>query len=205
MSFAFHKTDIPGVYLITPKVYTDDRGCFKETYVRPEFVKQGIDENFVQNNQSWSQAGVFRGMHIQVSPYAQSKLIDVVRGRVLDVVVDVRPKSPAFKKVQVFELADMKPDMLYIPTGCLHGFLALCDNTVFNYQVGAFYNIESAYTVNWLDPTLNIKPRLSKRLAQMHFDKTILDNVILSEQDKNAMTFATFMTKCKPKLRHEYQ
>ena len=177
-----HKNPIiPGVHLVQQVVFPDGRGSFREAYTRPEFVAHGIDYNFVQDNVSISKKGVVRGLHISVPPFEQAKLVYVVRGSVLDVIVDARKNSPTFGKYAMYKLSDKNNLMVVIPVGCLHGFGALEDDTIFSYKVNNFYNKDASRTVNWLDPTLNINWGIAA------------DQAILSPQDQNAMDWNTFI------------
>ena len=174
-------TSISGVFLIKPKVFNDERGVFFESFNKQIF-KKNIDSkvNFVQDNQSLSHKGVLRGLHFQIPPYAQAKLVSVVRGCVLDVVVDLRKESKTFGKYIAEELNEYNNHQLFIPEGMAHGFLTLEDNTIFTYKCSGFYNKESENSLLWNDKKLNIKwPDL---------------NPILSEKDKNAKKFTSFLS-----------
>lgn len=149
-------TKIPDVLIIKPQVFTDERGYFFESYNREKFIAAGIDVNFVQDNESKSMKGVLRGLHFQKPPFAQGKLVRVMRGAVLDVAVDLRADSPWYGKWAAIELTEHNKWMYWIPPGFAHGFLTLEDNTVFFYKCTNVYNKESEGSVRWNDPDLNI-------------------------------------------------
>lgn len=149
-------TEIPEVLIIKPQVFTDERGYFFESYNKQKFMNAGIDANFVQDNESKSMKGVLRGLHFQKPPFAQGKLVRVMRGAVLDVAVDLRHGSPWYGKWAAIELTEHNKWMYWIPPGFAHGFLTLEDNTVFFYKCTNIYNKESEGSVRWNDPDLNI-------------------------------------------------
>ncbi len=150
------KTPIEGLLIIKPNVFEDDRGYFFESYNREVFLKHGLDLNFVQDNESKSKKGVLRGMHFQNPPFAQGKLVRVVRGAVLDVAVDIRKGSPTYGKWHSVELSGQNKLMYWIPAGFAHGFLTLEDDTVFFYKCTNVYNKESEGCIRWNDPDRNI-------------------------------------------------
>jgi dTDP-4-dehydrorhamnose 3,5-epimerase len=150
------KTPIEGLLIIKPDVYEDARGYFFESYNREVFLKHGLDLNFVQDNESKSKKGVLRGMHFQHPPFAQGKLVRVMRGRVLDVAVDIRKGSPTYGKWHSVELSGENKRMYWIPAGFAHGFLTLEDDTVFFYKCTNVYNKEAEGCIRWNDPDLNI-------------------------------------------------
>ena len=156
MPFTCAQLDIPGVLLIEPRVFGDDRGSFMETYKESDFRRLGIVDKFIQDNQSESARGVLRGLHYQLPPHAQAKLVRVLSGAVLDVAVDVRRSSPTFGRWVSVELTGSNRRMLYIPVGFAHGFLTLSDNAVFSYKCGAEYARESEAGIRWDDPTFAI-------------------------------------------------
>ena len=153
----YEKTDIDGVYIITPKVFKDDRGYFFESFKDEEFRTNVADVHFVQENQSKSSYGVLRGLHYQKGDAAQAKLVRVVTGSVLDVAVDIRKSSPTFGKYVAVELSEYNHRQLYIPRGFAHGFLVLSDTAVFCYKVDNVYCQEADAGIRWDDPTINIK------------------------------------------------
>lgn len=151
------QTGIDGLLRLRPRVFTDDRGYFLETFNVQVFSEAtGINKTFVQDNESRSTVGVLRGLHLQAAPYAQAKLVRVVCGAVLDVCVDLREGSATFGKHVTVRLDDVDHDLLYIPEGMAHGFLALEDNTVFSYKCSNYYTPQAERTIVWNDPELNI-------------------------------------------------
>ena len=148
---------LSGVRLIRAKRYPDPRGYFAETYVRRDFAAAGIGQEFVQDNQSGSSArGTVRGLHFQIPPFAQAKLVRVLRGRILDVVVDLRRASPSYGRHLAVELGADTGDQLYVPAGFAHGFCTLVADTEVLYKVDAVYSAEHERGVNWADPALGI-------------------------------------------------
>ncbi|HWY11213.1 MAG TPA: dTDP-4-dehydrorhamnose 3,5-epimerase [Bacteroidia bacterium] len=150
-------TGIEGLWVIKPKVFADARGYFFESYNKDLFTKNGLNLNFVQDNQSLSHKGVLRGLHFQNPPYAQGKLVRVITGAVLDVAVDIRKNSPAYGKYFSAELTEENKTMMYIPEGFAHGFLTLRDNTIFSYKCTNLYNKASEDSIKWNDPTISVK------------------------------------------------
>ena len=165
---------LPGVVIIEPDVYEDDRGWFMESFNLRKF-EEGlrhlglpVPEPFVQDNQSSSRKGVLRGLHYQLEPFAQGKLVSVNHGAAFDVAVDIRHGSPTYGKYFGIELSAVNKRMLWIPAGFAHGFLALEDNTSFFYKTTNFYNKESERSLLWCDPKLNIKwPLLSEYVVNV--------------------------------------
>jgi dTDP-4-dehydrorhamnose 3,5-epimerase len=153
---AFHVTDIPGLLVYEPKVFEDSRGHFFESYNENTFRSAGIDLRFVQDNQSSSSYGVIRGLHYQLPPYAQVKLVRVLQGAILDVAVDIRKGSPTFGKWFSVELSAENKKQLFIPAGFAHGFSVLSDKANVLYKCNAFYNKESDAGISYNDPALNI-------------------------------------------------
>jgi dTDP-4-dehydrorhamnose 3,5-epimerase len=152
----FKQTAIEGVVEIEPTIYGDHRGYFFESYHRQQFIDHGIGVEFVQDNQSFSHRGVLRGLHFQKPPYTQGKLVSVVKGSVLDVVLDLRTKSSSYGKHVAIVLSEEKQNRLWIPEGFAHGFLTLEDNTIFQYKCTNYYCKDSEATLLWNDPLLNI-------------------------------------------------
>ncbi|RYU90381.1 dTDP-4-dehydrorhamnose 3,5-epimerase [Mucilaginibacter terrigena] len=151
------ETIIPGVLLLEPKVFADDRGYFFESYSKKAFDEAGIDASFVQDNESLSQKNTIRGLHAQAPPQAQGKLVRVLQGAVLDVAVDARKGSPTYGRHVAYELSAQNKLQLWIPPGCVHGFLTLMDNTIFVYKVsGGLYSKASEIGLAWNDPQLAI-------------------------------------------------
>lgn len=151
------ETSLKGCFIIQPKVIQDERGYFLESFnqaVFKEEIKQDI--NFVQDNESYSSKGVLRGLHYQKGEYAQAKLVRVIKGKILDVVVDLRIDSPTFSKYISIELSEDNKTQLFIPRGFAHGFLVLSDTAIFSYKCDNFYNKSSEGGIIYNDPTLNI-------------------------------------------------
>jgi len=157
MPFAFKRLEIPGVVLIEPKVFEDERGFFMETYKMPDFVAAGIKANFVQDNYSRSSKGILRGLHYQNPPFAQGKLVRVVRGEVFDVAVDIRTGSPTWGKWVRVILSEENKNILYIPTGLAHGFCVLSEVAEVIYKTTNVYSAESEAGIIWNDEDLNIE------------------------------------------------
>ncbi len=153
----FTRTPIDGLFLIEPKIYHDDRGSFLESYNAALFQQHGIPADFVQDNQSTSRKGVIRGLHFQTGKHAQGKLVRVVKGKALDVVVDLRKESATFGRHFSLELEAEKAIMLWVPPGFAHGFEALEEDTVFLYKVTAPYHQPSEAGIRFDDPDLNIR------------------------------------------------
>lgn len=148
-------TPIKDVYEIYPRVFDDSRGYFLETYRKDIFEKHGLITEWMQDNQSFSMAGILRGLHFQTGHFAQAKLARVIKGKVLDVCVDLRKDSPTFGKHHSVILDGVRHNMLYIPQGFAHGF-AVIEDAVFSYKCSNLYNKESEGGIIWDDPELNI-------------------------------------------------
>ncbi|MCQ2178115.1 MAG: dTDP-4-dehydrorhamnose 3,5-epimerase [Bacteroidales bacterium] len=168
----FEKTEIEGVYIITPKVFADSRGYFYESFSEREFEKVLGPVHFCQDNQSKSSYGVVRGLHFQKAPYSQAKLVRCVRGRVLDVAVDLRPGSPTFGKHVSVELSEENHRMFFIPKGMAHGFSVLSPEAVFQYKCDDYYHPEAEDGIQAMDPSLGIDWGVPA------------DKVIMSDKDK---------------------
>lgn len=171
-------TGIEGLWVIKPKVFADARGYFFESYNKELFAKNGLDLNFVQDNQSLSHKGVLRGLHFQNPPFAQGKLVRVITGAVFDVAVDIRKNSPTYGKHFGAELTEENKMMMYIPEGFAHGFLTLRDNTIFSYKCTNFYNKASEESIKWNDPAIGVKWNV--------------ENPLLSEKDTSGKDFKDF-------------
>jgi dTDP-4-dehydrorhamnose 3,5-epimerase len=152
----FTPLSLPGLILIEPQVFGDERGFFMETYSKKEFAANGIDVDFVQDNHSRSVLGVLRGLHFQKPPFAQAKLVRVTKGDVLDVAVDIRPGSPTFGKWDSAHLSEENKKMFFIPEGFAHGFYCLSEVVDFQYKCSNFYNKESEGGILWNDPDINV-------------------------------------------------
>lgn len=173
-------TILEGVKIIVPKVFRDDRGYFFESFNDKEFRESVCDTTFVQDNQSKSCKGTLRGLHWQAPPFAQSKLVRVTKGTVIDVAVDVRVGSPTFGKHVSVKLSDENNFQLFIPRGFAHGFIALTDDVIFQYKCDNLYNKESERAVRWDSinwnleeynietPLLSDKDKIHKLLSEMN-------------------------------------
>lgn len=162
------ETHLKGCFVIEPKVFGDHRGNFFEVFNQKEFEnKIGLQVNFVQDNQSKSQKGVLRGLHMQIGKFAQAKLVRVIRGKVLDVAVDFRKNSPTFGKYFSIELSGINNKQLFIPKGFLHGFVVLEDETIFAYKCDNFYAPYKEGGVRFDDKNLNIDWLLPKEELQI--------------------------------------
>lgn len=173
------KTNIEGVLILEPTRYGDQRGYFMESFSARDFEQAvGYSVNFVQDNESLSAKGVLRGLHFQREPYAQAKLVRVVRGRVLDVAVDIRKGSPTYGGYVAVELSGENGRQLFIPKGFAHGFLALEDETVFQYKCDEYYHPESEDGIAWNDPEVAINWGVGE------------EEVVLSEKDRNRLNLS---------------
>jgi dTDP-4-dehydrorhamnose 3,5-epimerase len=167
------KTPIEGLVIIEPRLFGDDRGYFFESFNQREFEREIGHVTFVQDNESKSCYGVIRGLHFQKGEHAQSKLVRVVKGAVLDVAVDIRPGSPTYGMHFAVELTGENHLQFFLPRGMAHGFSVLSEEAVFQYKCDNFYCRESEGAIAWDDPDLGIDCRIPK------------DKVILSEKDSN--------------------
>ena len=175
------ETKIKDLLIIKPDVFQDERGYFFESYNRQRFLEHGLEMNFVQDNESQSMKGVLRGLHFQNAPYAQGKLVRVVKGAVMDVAVDLRKGSPTFGQWESVELTEGNKFMYWIPEGFAHGFVCLADHSVFTYKCTNVYNKASEGSIRWNDPDLNIDWKI--------------EHPILSEKDKVAPLFREYVGK----------
>lgn len=175
------KTKIEGLLIIKPRVFIDERGYFYESYNKDIFAKLGLDADFVQDNESKSQKNVLRGLHFQNPPFAQGKLVRVIKGSVLDVAVDIRTASPTYGQWEAVELTEENKVMYWIPPGFVHGFLTLADDTIFSYKCTNVYNKQSEGSLQWNDPDIDIRWKI--------------ENPILSDKDKVAPDFKSFVSK----------
>jgi dTDP-4-dehydrorhamnose 3,5-epimerase len=177
------KSDIEGVVIIEPRIFADNRGYFYEVFTERDFAERDFAEqvcpiHFVQQNEAKSSYGVVRGLHFQLPPHAQSKLVRVTKGRVLDVVVDIRRSSPTFGKHIAVELSDENHLQLFIPRGFAHGYSVLSDEAVMEYKCDNYYAPKSEGGILWNDTELAIDWQVAA------------DKVILSEKDKHYPTLA---------------
>lgn len=170
------KTNIEGVFIIEPRVFNDERGYFFESFSQRLFEEKVTKTVFVQDNESQSRYGVLRGLHFQLPPYEQAKLVRVVSGRVLDVAVDIRPKSPTFGQHVSVELSDENKRQFFIPRGFAHGFAVLSETAVFQYKCDNYYAPDYEGGILWNDPSLAIDWKLPEK------------DIILSDKDKKYST-----------------
>lgn len=167
----FKQTEIEGVYIIEPRVFTDARGYFFEAWKREEFEQYIGHVDFIQDNESKSSKGVLRGLHYQKGELSQAKLVRVIKGKVLDVAVDLRKQSATFGKHVMVELSEDNKRQFFIPRGFAHGFLVLSDEAIFTYKVDNVYAPQAETGIRWNDPTLGIEWPISQ------------DEVLTSEKD----------------------
>lgn len=178
------ETHIPGLLVVEPQVFGDSRGYFFESFNAAKFAEQtGIDTQFVQDNESRSSYGVVRGLHMQLPPHAQAKLVRVVEGRVLDVAVDLRKDSPTFGKHFAIELTGENHLQVYIPKGFAHGFSVLSETAVFQYKCDGYYAPASEAAIAWNDPDLAIDWKLP------------IEAVVLSDKDRNHPSLKEFIAR----------
>lgn len=174
----FIRTKIPDVVLCKPTILKDERGYFFESFKKETFEKFiGCSVHFCQDNEAKSAKGVLRGLHYQLPPFAQSKLVRVVKGKVLDVAVDIRKGSPTFGKYEAVELSEENKLQLYIPKGFAHGYVVLSDEAIFSYKVDNYYHKESERGIMFNDNTLQIDWKLP------------LNQLLISEKDTMQPTF----------------
>ena len=169
----YTKTTIPGVWIIEPVVYKDARGYFMEVYKQADFEQHIGEIHFMQENESCSTRGVLRGLHYQLNPFSQAKLVRVIQGAVLDVAVDIRQGSPTFGQHVTVELSAENKRQLFIPRGFAHGFKVLSDEVVFTYKVDNPYNPASERGIQYNDPAIEVNWNIGKD-----------DVIILSDKDK---------------------
>ena len=175
------KPDIEGLLILTPRVFEDERGAFMESFNKQKFNEAvGREVNFVQDNQSVSKKGVLRGLHFQSPPFAQGKLVRVIKGSVIDIAVDIRKNSPTYGDYVAVELTAENNEQFWIPEGFAHGFVALEDETTFLYKCTNYYAPQSEGTLLWNDPTLNIDWGIS--------------DPIISEKDAIGQEFSNFVS-----------
>ena len=170
-----------GLLVIKPRIFEDDRGHFFESWNEESFAENGLDLDFVQDNQSLSRKGVLRGLHFQNPPFAQGKLVRVIKGAVLDVVVDIRKESSTYGQHFSIELNEENKTICWIPRGFAHGFITLEDDTIFTYKCTGVYNKESEGALLWNDKDLNINWEVNDPLV--------------SEKDLVAGNFKDFVSK----------
>lgn len=176
-------TNLEGVFVIHHDVFGDSRGFFMESFNKSSFEKLGINADFVQDNLSMSSKGVVRGLHFQIPPFDQGKLVRVITGSVLDVVVDIRQNSKTYGKHYEVELNEANKLSLWVPSGFAHGFATLTDNTIFSYKCTNFYSKIHEQTILWNDKQLAINWRF--------------EHPTLSDKDKNGTPFNLFSSPFK--------
>jgi dTDP-4-dehydrorhamnose 3,5-epimerase len=152
----FIKTEFPGVLIFEPRVFEDSRGFFFEAYNEQTFGQEGLTTRFIQDNQSFSRKGIIRGLHYQLEPWAQAKLVRVLQGVILDVIVDIRIGSPTYAKALSIELSGENKRQLYIPRGFAHGFSVLSESADLLYKCDQLYNKQSESGIRYNDPDLHI-------------------------------------------------
>ncbi|MEO8412647.1 MAG: dTDP-4-dehydrorhamnose 3,5-epimerase [Ginsengibacter sp.] len=167
----FTKTLFPGLLIFEPNVFEDSRGYFFESYNQKVFSEEGLEINFIQDNQASSSYGVIRGLHYQRDPYAQTKLIRVLSGTILDAVVDVRKNSPTYGKAYAIELSAQNKKQLLVPKGFAHGYSVISEIAEVTYKCDGFYQKESEGGIAWNDPTLHINWQIPA------------DSVVVSDKD----------------------
>lgn len=176
-----YRTDIDGIAIIEPRIFTDGRGYFFESWSRREFEEKIGAIDFCQDNESMSSYGVMRGLHFQYPPYTQSKLVRCVRGTVLDVAVDIRKGSPTYGKHIAVELSEENHRQLFIPKGFAHGFSVLSETAVFQYKCDNFYHPEADGGISILDGTLEIDWRIPEDKAIL--SKKDMEHIMLKDFD----------------------
>lgn len=178
----FYKTYIPGLYIIEPKLFNDERGYFYESFVNSKFLENITKVSFIQENESFSHHGVLRGLHFQVPPYDQAKLVRVISGSVIDVAVDLRKKSPSYGKYFSLELSSENHLQLFIPRGFAHGFVVLSKNAIFSYKVDNIYSHSHESGIKWNDEELQVDWGIDS------------SKILISEKDKQLQVFKDFLT-----------
>jgi dTDP-4-dehydrorhamnose 3,5-epimerase len=178
----FIKTEFSGLQIFDPVIFADSRGYFFESYNQKLFSSEGIELIFVQDNQASSSFGVIRGLHFQLEPHAQTKLIRVLSGNIIDAVVDLRQNSPTYGKAYTIELSAENKRQLLIPKGFAHGYSVISETAEVFYKCDAFYNKESEGGISWNDPSLKINWRIPE------------ESVTVSEKDSNYPTIENCST-----------
>ena len=178
----FTRTKIEDVVIIDPKIHGDDRGYFVETFRQDKLEEfLGFNVHFCQDNESKSSKGVLRGLHYQLAPSAQTKLVRVIKGRVLDVAVDIRKGSPTFGKYVAVELSEDNKRQLFVPRGFAHGFVVLEDDTVFTYKVDNYYSPQNDRGIAFDDPSIGVDWQIETALLKLSEKDTI--QPLLKEAD----------------------
>ncbi|MCF8336004.1 MAG: dTDP-4-dehydrorhamnose 3,5-epimerase [Bacteroidales bacterium] len=166
------KTNLPGLLVIKPRVFEDSRGYFFESYNEKKYLEHGLEYTFVQDNESLSAYGSIRGLHYQLEPHAQTKLVRVITGKIFDVAADIRKNSPTFGQWHGTELSEKNKKQMLIPRGFAHGFSVLSESTIVFYKCDDFYHPESERGIHYQDESLNIDWKIDPKKA------------IISEKDK---------------------
>ena len=178
MPFTFKRLSIPDVILVEPNSFSDDRGFFFESYKESDFLSNGIDKKFVQDNFSHSVYGVIRGLHFQKTPKAQAKLVTVLKGKIFDVAVDIRKNSPTYGKWVSEILSGDTHNLLYVPEGFAHGFCVISDDADVLYKVSNEYSQEHERSIIWNDPKLDIQWPIKKPIISNKDNKlSLLENL----------------------------
>ena len=175
------KTNIEGLFIIEYDVFKDSRGYFFESWNKNKFIDININIDFLQDNVSVSKKNVLRGLHFQRNSFSQEKLVQVLKGKVIDVIVDLRKDSKSFKKHEKIILKENDNNMILIPKGCAHGFISLEDQTIFSYKCSNYYNKNYDVTLNWNDQDIGIDWNI--------------ENPIISEKDQNGLSFKELIDK----------
>ena len=178
----FNRTEFPGVFILEPKVWGDERGYFFEAYNHKNAKEAGLDVQFVQDNQAKSSFGVLRGLHYQVAPFAQAKLVRVIKGEVLDVIVDIRAESPTFGKWMSIRLSAENKKQLFVPRGFAHGYVVLSESAEFFYKCDNYYSKAHEAGLRFDDPQLNIDWEID------------LSQVTINERDQSWADFGQHKT-----------
>jgi dTDP-4-dehydrorhamnose 3,5-epimerase len=181
MPFEYHETGISGLKLIEPEVFKDDRGHLVETYLKGDFKSAGINTEFIQDKITVSKPSVLRGIHYQAGEYSQAKLVSCMKGRVFDVVVDLRKYEDTFGNYRTFELSGLNRNMVFIPRGCAHGYVALGEETTVHYKIDNDYAPDMERGIRWDDSFLNIE--------------WPIEEPILSSKDENLCDFNEIIEK----------
>ncbi|GGG36672.1 dTDP-4-dehydrorhamnose 3,5-epimerase [Bizionia arctica] len=173
------ETKLQGCFIVEPRIFEDKRGYFFESFNANKFNElTGTKTNFVQDNESFSTKGVLRGLHYQTGDYAQAKLVRVIKGKVLDVAVDIRKNSPTFSQYVAVELTEENKKQLFVPRGFAHGFVVLSETAIFSYKCDNYYNKESEGGIIYNDPSLNINWQLPEESLLVSEKDVILPKLL---------------------------
>jgi dTDP-4-dehydrorhamnose 3,5-epimerase len=177
------ETKIQGLLIIEPKIFSDDRGYFYETFQAKRYKDAGIDADFIQDNEAFSGYGVVRGLHYQLAPYAQAKLVRVIQGVVLDIAVDIRKGSPTFGQWVGLELSETNKCQFYIPRGFAHGYSVISKTAIFSYKCDNQYHPQSERGINIKDTSLNLDWKLPENEMIISSKDTVLPNLEKAEMN----------------------